>query len=89
MPSSSNHIYAVGELILVEHTDQLFDAKVVKLGDRVDGRDVFVHFVGWNKSKDIWSRLEHTRRITSYEGGAGSDEGRVQQETEETGQQSA
>ena len=55
--------YSVGDLILVQHTD----AKVLQLGDgSVDGEyeSVFVHFVGWNKNKDSWSRLEHTRPIT-------------------------
>lgn len=64
-PSDGQRTYAVGDVILAQHTDKLHEAKVLQVGDgSVDGEDLYVHFVGWNKKHDMWYRLEHTRPIT-------------------------
>mmetsp|Transcript_13654 Transcript_13654/g.29289 ORF Transcript_13654/g.29289 Transcript_13654/m.29289 type:complete len:266 (+) Transcript_13654:201-998(+) len=47
--------YAIGEKVLVPHTDKFYEAKILKAEFREDKLwYYFLHYTGWNKKYDEW-----------------------------------
>eukprot|EP00201_Polytomella_parva_P021817 CAMPEP_0175042500 /NCGR_PEP_ID=MMETSP0052_2-20121109/2605_1 /TAXON_ID=51329 ORGANISM="Polytomella parva, Strain SAG 63-3" /NCGR_SAMPLE_ID=MMETSP0052_2 /ASSEMBLY_ACC=CAM_ASM_000194 /LENGTH=255 /DNA_ID=CAMNT_0016305333 /DNA_START=172 /DNA_END=936 /DNA_ORIENTATION=+ len=74
MPSEFGNqgIFSVGDRVLVPHTDKSYEAKILKIERRSDGRwYYFLHYNGWNKKYDEWVESSITRSIHSTNDGQG------------------